>query len=138
MRASLRDRSRHERGTILVEFSLVFPVLIALFFGMIDGGRFIASRTMLAQAAQAGARAAALSSTTTTPQVQTAVQNAASMLTGVTVNVVCSNASPCAATGWTTKAPGDVVIVTASYNFTAFFFSAFTRTMSNKSWVIVE
>jgi Flp pilus assembly protein TadG len=47
-----------------VEFALVFPVVIGLMFATIDAGRFIATRTMLAQAAAAAARTACLSSTT--------------------------------------------------------------------------
>ena len=118
----------------------MFPVLAGLFFGMIDGGRFISTRTMVSVAAAAGARAASLDAATQAT-VLTAAQNAATMLgAGLTVdNVQCTTSSSAACIGnWTNKTAGDTVVVTARYTFTASFFPAFTRTMSNTSRVIVE
>jgi len=67
---------RRERGSLTVEFALVVPVLIAIMFGIIDIGRFAATRTMLSQSAAIGARAACLGNATTTT-VNDAVRDSA-------------------------------------------------------------
>jgi len=107
----------------------VFPVLVAIIFAMIDCGRFIATRTMLAQAAATAARTACLSSTTGATDIQTAASGAAPTLTGMTATMVCAGACtfPVAA--------NTVVRVSVQYSFVASFYSAFTRSMTNFSLV---
>ena len=64
-----------------------------MLFTLIDAGRFIGTRTMLSQAAAAGARAACVSSTIAAADVTTAVNDAAPALSGMmTVAVTCSGA----------------------------------------------
>ena len=79
MRPSPTERpgQRYQRGSFTVEFALVVPILIAILFGVIDAGRFIATRTMLSQAAAAAARAACLSSTTGSSDLTQAANDAA-------------------------------------------------------------
>ena len=58
---SRRGRSRHRsRGQALVEFALVFPLFIAMVFGLIDLGRLVYMHSTLSQAAREGARLAAV------------------------------------------------------------------------------
>jgi Flp pilus assembly protein TadG len=51
---------RRGRGQGLVEFALVFPVLVLVFFGTIDGARLLYTNSQLSQAAREGARVAAV------------------------------------------------------------------------------
>jgi Flp pilus assembly protein TadG len=107
----------------------VFPILVAIIFAMIDVGRFIATRTMLAQAAAAAARTACLSSSTSVTDVQTAASDAAPSLTGMTTSMICGGACTFPVASKT------VVRITVNYSFAATFYSAFTRSMTNYSLV---
>jgi len=51
---------RRGRGQALVEFALVFPILMLAFFGTIDGARLLYTNSQLSQAAREGARVAAV------------------------------------------------------------------------------
>jgi Flp pilus assembly protein TadG len=136
-RSRLRHR-RDERGTTLIEFALVFPILVALLFGMIDGGRFIAARTTLSQAAAVGVRTACLSSTTTQATVDTAVAAAGMTLSGISVQwpLDCVPAGP-GCTNWP-LATGSTVVLATRYNFQSGFFRFFTKTMTQKSRMVCE
>lgn len=134
MRLSFYARSRgrdRQRGTTLVEFALVFPVLIALLFGIIDAGRFIGTRTMLSQAAAAGARASCLSGASQST-VDQAVRDAAPGLSS-SIRVDWTVLPNCAGTcGWPRTA-GDVVKVVVKYDFVPGFYTTFRKTMQNDS-----
>jgi TadE-like protein len=52
------DRLNATRGQSLVEFALVLPVFLLLFFGLLDGGRFVYLNSVISQAAREGARVA--------------------------------------------------------------------------------
>jgi Flp pilus assembly protein TadG len=122
-----------DRGTTTIEFALVFPLLAAVLFGIIDVGRFIGSRVMLAQAASVGARTACLNSTDSQTIVDNAVAVAAPMLVGVSVPTIdCLGAC-----GWP-KTPADRLVVTAQYNFQATFFRTLTKTMTQTSRMVCE
>ena len=58
-RGIVRPRAR-ARGQSLVEFALVFPIFVALLFGVVDAGRLIYMNTVVSQAAREGARLAAV------------------------------------------------------------------------------
>jgi Flp pilus assembly protein TadG len=134
-----RSSYRHERGTTLIEFALVFPILVALLFGMIDGGRFIAARATLAQAAAVGVRTACLQDAALTPaDVRTAVAASAMTLSGISVTWPpdCAPAAGC--TGALPIAPGTTVVLTTSYDFQAGFFKSFSKTMTQKSRMVCE
>jgi len=49
-------RPRGSRGQALVEFSLVFPLVLLLIFGLIDLGRLVYAQNALSEAAREGAR----------------------------------------------------------------------------------
>jgi Flp pilus assembly protein TadG len=124
---------RQDRGTTTIEFALVFPLMAAVLFGIIDVGRFIGARVMLAQAASVGARTACLSSTDSQTIVDNAVAGTAPMLVGVSVPTIdCLGAC-----GWP-KAVADRVVVTTQYNFQATFFRTLTKTMTQTSRMVCE
>ena len=110
----------------------MFPALIALMFGLIDAGRFIATRTMLAQAAAAAGRTACLSSTiaanaaTAIPQ---GASDAAPTLAGLTTTWVCTAACSFPLTA------GTPIRVTVTYSFVSGFYKSFTKTIANTSLV---
>ena len=139
--ATSLSRARRERGTTLIEFALVFPILVMVLFGMIDGGRFVSARVALSQAAGVAARTACLSSTTGQSDVDTAVTASALMLTGVKVDWAGSGfdctPAPCNSTTWPQPA-NTTVFLTTQYNFQAGFFKAFSRTMSQTSRMVCE
>ena len=51
-----RRRRRRGRGQALVEFALVFPLLMLLVFALIDLGRVVYAHNAMAEAAREGAR----------------------------------------------------------------------------------
>ena len=51
-----RRRRRRGRGQALVEFALVFPLLMLLVFALIDLGRVVYTHNAIAEAAREGAR----------------------------------------------------------------------------------
>lgn len=55
-----RRRTRHGGGQSLVEFALVFPVLLLCLMGVVDMGRFVYTANVLSQAAREAARLAAV------------------------------------------------------------------------------
>jgi Flp pilus assembly protein TadG len=134
-----RSPLRHERGTTLIEFALVFPLLVAILFGMVDGGRFIAARATLSQAAAVGARTACLQTATNSQaDVDAAVTASAMTLGGISVQwpLDCVPAGA-GCTNWP-KALGSTIVLTVQYNFQAGFFKSFTKTMTQKSRVVCE
>lgn len=123
-----------ERGTITIEFALLFPALVAVLFAIIDGGRLMGTRVMLSQATIAAARATCLSSTTGPADLGTVAQDAAPMLAGITV-ALDSCTGGC--TGWP-KDVGAQVTVIGQYTFTPGFFTVFAKTLSQTSRVVCE
>ena len=83
LRNGIRNFIRCENGTQMIEFALVFPVLILLFAGTVELGRLFHTYTTLAKATRAGARY--LSTTTDVTASTTAGKNI----------VLCGNASGC-------------------------------------------
>ena len=117
---------RRAAGQALVEFALVVPIFFLLVFGIIDGGRAIFSYNQMSQAARAVVRVASVTCFQTTPRCDgstagTPIQDAiAAQSVGqqapVTWTVQCIDPSTDAVA--TTCAPGDIVRVTATSQFT--------------------
>lgn len=84
----VRNFVRRENGTQLLEFALVFPVLLLLFAGTTELGRLFYTYTTLAKASRSGARY--LSTVTT-------VDNAAT--TRAKNVVMCGNPTGCGGQG---------------------------------------
>jgi len=57
---SIRNPNGSSRGQTLVEFALVFPIIIILLFGIIDFGLMLSNRITLQHAVREGARYAAV------------------------------------------------------------------------------
>ena len=132
-----RSPLRHERGTTLIEFALVFPILVALLFGMIDGGRFIAARATLSQAAAVGVRTACLGSTTAQATVDTAVAASAMTMSGISVGLPLDCSPPAGCAGYPITI-GTTVVLTVRYNFQSGFYKSLTKTMTQTSRMVCE
>jgi Flp pilus assembly protein TadG len=128
---------RHQRGTTLIEFALVFPALCGMLFGMIDGGRFISARVTMAQASAAGARFACLSGTSSQADVDNAVAGYATTLPGIAVNWANSVCNGAACTVWP-RSSNDQIYLQLQYNFTAAFFRGFSKQMTQSSRMVCE
>lgn len=61
----LRSRGRRDRGQSLIEFALVLPMLLVLFFGLIEFGNAWRIFQLVTNTAREGAREAVLPSSTT-------------------------------------------------------------------------
>ena len=81
--SGIRNFIRRENGTQMIEFAIVFPVLLLLFAGTVELGRLFYHYTTLAKATRAGARY--LSTTTDVTASTTAAKNV----------VLCGNAGGC-------------------------------------------
>lgn len=87
MTAFSRRPESDQRGVAAIEFALVFPVLIALIFGSIEFGLVIQERTVVANAAREGARAASLGGTEA--DVDAAALRALGSADGATITLDC-------------------------------------------------
>jgi Flp pilus assembly protein TadG len=118
MRHSRRTRVGNERGTAVVEFALIAPLLFLLIFGIIDFGRALDYYNQLTQLAGQGARAAAVNRNpdgtalsnsnlfSIQQQLATTYTKQPELRKGV---VVCITQKP--------SAPGSPVTVKASFKF---------------------
>jgi Flp pilus assembly protein TadG len=87
-RPSRGSRKAADRGAAAVEFALCLPLLLLLVFGIIDFGRMLNAQITLTQAANEGARLAALGDPNGV--VAARAQAAAPALSGVSVTVTAS------------------------------------------------
>ena len=77
-RSSLTTLGTRRRGSTLVEFAAVLPVLLALLIGIMEFGWLVKNNLTIANAAREGSRNASLGKATT--EIKTRVQNTASPL----------------------------------------------------------
>lgn len=105
----MRKRIRDERGQTMVEFAVVFPVLVVMLFGIIQLGIVFNNYVTLTDAVRSGAREAAVARQTSDPggAATTAVRSSAAGLDQGQLAVTVSS-------GWQ---PGSDVTVTASYPY---------------------
>jgi Flp pilus assembly protein TadG len=75
-------RSTRRRGSTLIEFAAVVPVLLALLMGIMEFGWLVKSNMQLSNAAREGARAASVGGTTT--YIKSLVSTKASPMTVTT------------------------------------------------------
>ena len=98
---TMNRRAKIQRkGHIVVEMSLILPLLLSLLFGMMEYGRFVMLQNLLTNASREGARVAAMSVGSTNTSINTAyIQNivtqkmAGFSITNQTVNVYKYNTS---------------------------------------------
>ena len=107
-----------ERGAAVVEFAIIFPVLIVLLFGMIDFGRAFFLRNNLVAAVREGARVGAVQPSTFTPCANQAnivgrTRAYITSLGGAAPAVTVTTPGACASNATT-----DVTVAIVNYQFT--------------------
>lgn len=116
-RLPTRRLTRDSRGTAVVEFAIVFPVLAMLLFGVIDFGRAYFLRTNLVSAAREGARAGAAMTNPCLAASKTAIQARVQQYVtyfggGAVTSTVDTNTGSCAPNAVTT-----VKVIIRNYAF---------------------
>jgi len=112
-------RRRSERGQGLVEFALIFPVLILLLVGIFDAGRLVFAYNNITNAAREAARTGIVNQTISV--IENEAINQASTL-GLTTGQVDVEFCQPDGSGCTTTAPTNLdalVQVQVSYDWTA-------------------
>jgi Flp pilus assembly protein TadG len=116
LRAVLRHLGREERGTSVVEFALVAPILFLIIFGIFDFGRALNYYNQETQLAGLGARAAAVNRDPADTGAATGT-NIQSELRGTYAKGELQNKTQFCIKPTTAPTIGQPVTVTASYNF---------------------
>ncbi len=128
MRPRLFDVVKDHTGSALVEFTIVFPVLIVLILGLAQFGLIFYNYIMVTNAAATGARVLALSRTDANGYTDTltAINSASSNLSGLTITMsvngaACSSNSTCqtALVSASGTVPPEPASVTVSYTCSA-------------------
>ena len=92
------NRRQRSRGQALVEFALVFPIFVLLFFGLIDLGRYVFVANSANQAAREAARANAVMGWATTCPADATREACVRRVVGTFLQ---GAAAPPAGTNWT-------------------------------------
>lgn len=146
---AVAHRGARQRGATLVEQALILPILVALFFGIVDMGRALYSYSYVSYIARDATRWASVRTTNLngTPVTQADVTNYvknvsgmgldAARITATTNWIAPANETPLCTT--VQKKPGCVVQVTVNYNFKFLFpfLPAGTLPMSSESQMII-
>ena len=82
-------RVRTERGAAMVEFAILLPLFLLVIAGIVDFGRAFFTQIALSNAAREGARAAIVSTVTTT-EIETRAASSAPGVAGLTITVLQS------------------------------------------------
>ena len=114
-----------EQGQTMVEFAILFPVLVVMLFGIIQFGIVFNNYLALTDAVRAGAREASVARQTADPSsaAAAAVRSSAADLNQSALSVTVTS-------GWT---PGSDVTVAASYPFSISLLGWVVTTGSLKS-----
>jgi Flp pilus assembly protein TadG len=138
-----RSREARQRGSTVVEFALVLPILMVVTFGAIDAGRLVVAKVELSYACIMGARLAAVSNTTAFTTVQTAVVAAAPLLnlatTAVHYQIETGGVAATADTGFSSRAAGSKIRVYSTYNYQPMLIKALSsRTVSASAQTVIQ
>ena len=87
LKSTVKNFLKRENGTQMIEFAIVFPVLLLLFAGTTELGRLFHQYTTLAKATRAGAR------------YLSTQQNVGTSTTAAKNVVMCGNAGGCGGAG---------------------------------------
>lgn len=134
-------RGATQRGAAAVEFALVFPVLVALILGGIDGGVAIQARTSVANATREAARTVATGGDAAA--LQASVDGSMNYLPGTySYSYTCkkNDGAPCGAAMGTDDASGGEISITITYNFRSVtgFYPVFNFTMTQSTKMRIE
>jgi Flp pilus assembly protein TadG len=105
-----RSLDHDQSGQTIIEFALIFLLILTLIFMMIEGFSLIYTYTVLADAANEGLRYAIVNSSNTSGAVAVAKQYAANSFhntSAITVSVTCGGSC----------APPDTVTVLVTYTY---------------------
>jgi Flp pilus assembly protein TadG len=101
--------SRGERGATAMEFALLLPVFILVLAALLDFGRAVFTQVTITNAAREGARVAIGGAGSA--DIETRVNAAAPMLTGMTTTVAATCAGGTGEGAVTTATPFDWVVL---------------------------
>ena len=93
MALAFRNASRDERGTALIEFTLILPLLLLLTVSAVDFGRAFFTKSVVEQAAREGVRMRAVTTPADSALVRDRVLQVANT-SGVTVTALLIEALP--------------------------------------------
>lgn len=143
-------RGRRQRGSTLVEQAIILPVMLALFFGVIDMGRALYSYSFVSYVAReatrwASVRGGGINGFANQPLVTNFVKNAAGAgIDPANISATIAwgpppHGSPACTGGGGAEKPGCVVQVTVTYNFKFVlpFLPTGTIRMSSESQMII-
>jgi Flp pilus assembly pilin Flp len=116
-RARLRAFRRDERGTALVEFALIAPLLFLLLFGIIDFGRALNYYNQVTQLAGQGARAAVVNRNPDGTAITSGSSLQQQLATQYTAQPELKNGIVVCIVGPLPTKVGDPVTVKVSYQF---------------------
>ena len=85
MLRNIRHRIGKDDGQAVVEFGLMIPILIIVILGILEFGWVLNAQITLTSAAREGARAAAVNTTDRENRAFTAVQDAVTGVSGITL-----------------------------------------------------
>jgi Flp pilus assembly protein TadG len=112
----LRHRLNEERGTSLVEFALVLPLLLLILFGVLDFGKAFNYRNDQTHLAAEGARWAVVNTNPGSGSLQQYIKDSADSTELRNLAQVCISFPTNSATG-TSGQVGDPVTVTVKSNY---------------------
>jgi Flp pilus assembly protein TadG len=118
------------RGSALVEFSLLLPLLLTMTVGMIDFGRLYYVRQGLEYATEEAARYYMLNPNTADSNVTTQLRSKMPSGLGSSVNVAYADTASCNGTATVTCT---TITATYSFSFAAGFLNIGTKTLRTSS-----
>lgn len=146
---TLKTQSHRRRGSQIVEFALIVPVLLTMVMGIIEYGFMVKNNLTIANAARDGARAAAVGELPST--IQTRVINEAKPMTVSTSQITMTRSTDQGATFPTTLGTsssntakndansGDLIKVTVTVPYTPITgFFPFTRNKVLQTAVVMR
>lgn len=118
LRAPAREHTRSQKGSVLVEFAFILPVLLMLLFGVVYFSVALYNKTVLTMATREGARAGVLYVAGQTDYSGN-IRNAEAAAQSLCNSVISfgSDATPVAQA----SVSGDILTVSASGNYTGLY-----------------
>ena len=115
---------KQDRGSAMIEFALILPLLVMLLVGIVDFGRAYGAQLSITGAAREGARSRALGGQPSDVQAAVNASKGAASVTAVDSGTACPSNSGGSTTQFAT------VIVSASFTFGIPFVPLGTKTFT--------